>query len=226
MTDKKFKLPDKIIPIKNKDKLWHESWHKNRNLLDIPHPYRGVILGPPGVGKSTTVKNLLVRAKPEFEEIYLIHCDVENTKEYDDLDVEKLQEIPEPSEWSGERKTLVILDDLEFKLMPKDQKRCLDRLYGYCSTHLNISVVLCAQDSFNVPPSVRRCASLWILWKISDIDSLMTIARKCGMKTSHFKMIFDRLMKDHHDSLWIDLSKGSPMKHRKNGYEAINLLDL
>ena len=69
-------LPNKIIPLPNPDKEFHEAWDKGRNLLNIPHPFRAVFLGPPGSGKSTAVKNILMRADPCFENIIIIHCKI------------------------------------------------------------------------------------------------------------------------------------------------------
>ena len=69
------KLPNKIIPITNADKKWHERWYPGRNMLNIPHPFRCCCLGPPNVGKTTIIKNLIIRQHPPFEEVYGIHCD-------------------------------------------------------------------------------------------------------------------------------------------------------
>jgi replication-associated recombination protein RarA len=220
-------LPRKIIPIENPDKLFHEKWYNNRNLLNLPHPYRAVMLGPPNVGKTTVVKNLILRAHPQFEEIYVIHCDPSYTEEYDDLGdgCTILEEIPRQDEFEGKVKTLVVLDDLEFKFMDKDQKRNLDRLFGFVSTHKNISCCLCSQDPFNVPAIVRRCSNLWVLWKMTDMDAMATCARRTGMKSLTFKKIFQKLMTEPHDSLWIDLTTKSPMALRKNGYQAIHEMD-
>ena len=177
--------------------------------------------------KTTIVKNLLLRADPPFEEVVVIHCDSKYTQEYADIgdNVEMLDEIPAPEDWEGEVKTLVILDDLEFKQMPKIQKRNLDRLFGYVSTHKNISCILCSQDPFNVPPIVRRCSNLWVLWKMLDLDSLATCARKTGMKASGFNSIFNNLMIEPKDSLWLDHTSGSPYKMRRNGYELIKQVE-
>jgi len=219
----KYRLPNKLIALSNPDKQFHERWSKSRNMLDIPHPYRAICLGPPNCGKSTTVKNLLVRANPPFEKITVIHCDPEYTQEYDDLgsDVEIMGSVPAPEDWEGEQKTLVILDDLEFKSMNKEQMRNLDRLFGYVSTHKNISCILCSQDSFNVPACVRRCCNVFILWKMTDIDSMACTARKTGLKASNLKNIFDTLMTEPKDSLWIDLTSHTPYPLRKNGFQKI-----
>lgn len=222
---KTIQLPNRIIPLSNPDKEFHESWTKGRNMLDIPHPFRCVCLGPPNVGKTTIVKNLLLRAKPEFEDVVVIHCDGNFTKEYDDLgedNIEMLSEIPAPEDWEGEKKTLVVLDDLEFKQMSKSQKRNLDRLFGYVSTHKNISIILCSQDAFNVPPIVRRCSNLFILWRCPDLDAMATCARKTGMRREGFNSIFNKLMLDHRDSLWLDMTDKTPYPMRKNGYTIIN----
>jgi hypothetical protein len=221
----KQRLPKKILPMPNKDKIWHERWKKNRDMLNIPHPYRAVLLGPPNCGKGCITKNLIIRAKPDFEEIYCVHLDAQYTKEWEEVDAKMLSEIPEPDQWVGEVKTLVILDDLDFKQATKKQKMSLDRLFGYVSTHKNISVILCAQDTFSVPPIVRRCSNLWILWKINDLDSLANMARKTGLKADNFNTIFTELCCGSHDSLWIDTTDKTPYPLRKNGYTLITKED-
>ena len=219
---KNYKLPKKILPIPNADKAFHEKWYDGRDWLNVIHPYRAVILGPPNVGKSCVVKNLILRADPPFQEVIVIHCDPEYTQEYDDIgDVEMMGEVPSPDEFEGEVKTLVILDDLEFKSMNKVQKKNLDRLFGFVSTHKNISCCLCAQDPFNVPPIVRRCSNLWILWRGIDLDSMAMCARKAGLKSEELKEIFNNLMPEFRDSLWLDKTAKTPAPMRKNGYELI-----
>ena len=217
----KRRLPKRLLIMPNKDKKFHEKWKKGRDMLNIPHPFRGVCLGPPNCGKGLVIKNILIRAKPCYQEVYVIHPDPDYTKEWLDIGAKMLDRIPSPEEWKGEVKTLVILDDMEFKLMGKEQKRALDRLFGYCRTHKQISCLLAAQDVYNVPPCVRRCCNLFIFWKMNDMDSLAMTARKTGMKSNNFNVIFNELCKNPHDSLWIDLTKNTPYPLRINGYTPI-----
>ncbi len=225
-------LPQKIIAIPNRDKCWHEEWEQNRDLLNFPHPFRALFMGPPNCGKSTTVKNILLRADPPFEEILIIHCDPEFTQEYDDLynydkngkrddAIELLKNIPSPEDFEGIHKTLVVCDDLELKELSKSQRRALDRLFGFVSTHKNISVMLCSQDFYNVPCICRRCSNLFVLWRLVDMDSMAMTTRKTGLESGTLKRIFNKLMNEKTDSLWIDLTDNSPAKLRKNGYEII-----
>lgn len=225
----KYKLPNRLMPLSNPDKEgWHEKWKSGRNMLNIPHPYRMMCLGPPNVGKSTVIKNLIVRADPPFEKIVVCHGDPDYTQEYDDLgseDVEIRGDIPEVSEWEGDCKTLCIIDDLEFKSMSKDQNKCLDRLFGYVSTHKNVSVILAAQDAFAVPSCARRCSNIFVLWRIVDLDSMSNVARKTSLKSANLRNIFDNICTEFRDSLWIDLTCDSPYKLRRNGFQKITQTD-
>ena len=217
-----------IIPIDNPDKEWHEDWKDrvvkgqryHRHPMNIPHPFRAVLLGPPNVGKTTIGLNLVMYQKPVFEHVFVIHVDGEYTREYDALEnFELLDHIPDPDWWPGEVKSLVIIDDKEIKGLPKEQKRALDRLFGYVSTHKNISVILTSQDAFNTPPIVRRCANLWVLWKTKDADSVGMIGRKAGLKVDDLRLFFRKF--GDYDSLWIDSTPKTPYPLRINGVEII-----
>ena len=105
--DKK-KLPRRIIPVKCPDKKNHEKWYKGRDLLNIPAPARICCLAPPNSGKKSFIKNLIIRAKPMYEEVIVVHCDAEGTSEYDDVEAEMLTELPDPKEFDPDTKKLLI----------------------------------------------------------------------------------------------------------------------
>jgi hypothetical protein len=165
---------------------------------------------------------MLLRADPPFTKIVVCHCDADGTNEYDDVSAEMLGRIPLPEEWKGDEKTLCIVDDLEVKNLPKDQKIALSRLFGYVSTHKNVSVCLCSQDPYQIPPIARRCANLFVLWKLVDLDSLVMTARKTGYTKKDFHHWFNALCHKRHDSIWMDLTSGSPTPLRLNGFIPIS----
>jgi len=212
---------EKLIRIPNRDKTFHESWYPGRNLLNIPHPFRAILAGPPNRGKSTICKNLLLRADPPFEQVIVVHYDLE-TKEYDDLKGEHfflLNTIPNVSEFSGKRKTFIILDDLPIKQLKKDQQILLNRLYGYMSTHKNISICLCSQDAYEIPVLVRRSSNLWVLWKGVDHISLKQLSKRGGCE--NLMDLMKRYLHISYDSIWLDSSPNSPAPIRVNGYKVI-----
>lgn len=219
----KNKKKETVEVFDNADKEWHEKWEKGRNMLDIPHPFRAVLCGPPNCGKTSMIMNLLLKNRPYFEEVIVIHCDPEYTKEYDDVEAIMTDSIPSPEQFEGQKKTLVILDDLEYKNLSPDQKRNLDRLFGFVSTHKNISVCLSAQDVFNIPAGVRRCANIWLLWRINDLDSLTRLGRRVNYSGKQIKQLFDENIDDVHDFIMIDNTRKSPYPLRKNGTQSITL---
>ena len=100
-------LPDKIIPIPCSDKEgWSECWDtpKRRNLLNIPHSWSGFFIGPPSSGKSTMIKNLILRAKPRFREVLVYHFDPDSSSEWDDVDAKYLTEFPDPKSFDRNKK--------------------------------------------------------------------------------------------------------------------------
>jgi hypothetical protein len=218
-------LPDRIIAIPNKDKINHEKWQKGRNLLNVPNPTRFVICARPNTGKTTIAKNLILRQNPMFDKIYIVHIDPES-KDYEDIEgcvmLEKIPNVRDPI-FNGKYKTLLILDDLEYKFMDKKQLRNLDRLFGYVSTHKSVSCIVIAQDCYNIPPCIRRMSNFWILGKINnDMSSFLTIAQRCGMKREDFIYIFEKYIKGDHDTLWIDRTKNTPAEYRINGYSILD----
>lgn len=219
-------LPNSLCVIPCQDKDFHEEWTPGRDMLNFPHPFRAVFTGPPNTGKSTCVKNIVIRADPPFQEVVVIHADPDNTREYDDLGdgVRLIKHIPRPDEWVTDGKTLVVIDDIELKELPKEQRRALDRLVGYVSTHKDISVCMCTQDWFNLPPIVRRCSNVWVIWKSPDTRNMRAIGSRIGIP--NFPEVASQMLPQFRDSLWIDQTDKSPYPTRRNGFEPINKIEL
>ena len=221
-------LPKRIIPFRNRDKEFHETWDAQRDWLDIPHPFRMLLAAKPNGGKTTVILNIILRVARSdrpFEKIVVVHCDPQETKEYDDVERELRNDIPSPEEFLPHEKTLCILEDLNYLNMSKEQRGRLERLYGYASTHKNVSCMLTAQDPFRILPSVRRCSNVFVLWNNHDMDMIHTLARKTGLDTDTLQRMLEQHCQGPHDSFWLDFTTDSPAPFRKNGYERVQLSD-
>jgi hypothetical protein len=231
---RRFKMPkDKLLVMKNPDKGYHESWSKGRSKLNIPHPFRALVIGLPNSGKGVCCLNLLLAqgidkkikgANKPFEEVYVCHCDGDSTKEYRNCGATFLPKIPAPKEWNSDKKKLLILDDLSYKDMNKFQKEALKRAWAYVSTHKNLSCIMTLQDLYDLnEPLVRRCTNLFILFPSIDYTSLNTINRKLGLKKGDLEQLFKKYCKNNHDSIWLDMTADntSPYKMRLNGFKII-----
>ena len=212
-------LPKKILVIPSREKLWHEKWNKKRDELNFPHPYRLILTSTPNSGKTNLCKNILLRAKPMFEKIYLFHYDPD-CEEYEDVDIIKIDEMLEPkdSRLKQNIKSLLIVEDSQ---LAKEDIQKLDRLFGYASTHKGLSIIFICQNFFKIPPMVRRMANIFAIWKkSSDFDSLYYIGRKFGLNKDEFMSIMNQC-KSRYDFILFDMS-GNPDKIRLNGYIPIS----
>lgn len=222
-------LPNTIIPIPCSDKeKWQECWNKpvGRNLLNIPHSWRGLFIGPPSSGKSTLIKNVILRAKPRFQEILVYHFDPENSTEWDDVEAKMITVFPDPKGFDGKKKILLVFEDCNLKNMNNENRAKLNRIFGYTSSHCNLSVAITAQNPYDVEPSIRRMANLIVLWKNHDIQALKSLASRTGLKASHIEFIMIYLLKQPHSSLMIDLQRDSPAPYRIDGYTSVSLEQL
>lgn len=213
----------KIVVFKNKDKEgWYEDWYNRRDWLNFPHPYRCLISANPGSGKTNMIKNLILRAKPYFKKIFLCHYDLE-TKEYDDVDVIKLVELPDArsKDFTPSKKNLLIVDDYDFVSLNKYQMSNLRSLFKYASTHKGLSIIIATQDFFNIPSLIRRLSNIYFIWKGSgDLDSLYNIGRRVGYTKPEFKQLLD-MCTNRFDNICIDMTVNTPAPVRLNGYTLI-----
>lgn len=225
---------DRLVAFENADKGFHETWTPGRKPLDFPHPFRALLTGPPNLGKTTAALNILIRQTPAFDRVIIVHCDVE-TKEYDSIKegaedgtVIIVPEIPPPTSYGGnvdedgddiKLKQLVIIDDLDLQSLNKRQRENLDRLLGYSSTHLGLSVIVCTQDPFNIPASKRRMIEIFVVWRSVDMQSIQLLCKKVGVK--NLQELFDTYCKDRRDSIWIDTTPHTPYPLRLNGFQMI-----
>lgn len=213
-----------LIPFINPNKGFHEHWYPGRHIMDIPHPYRALFIGPPNSGKGVAVKNLVVKASPMFDKIIVVYVDPGENNEFGDLfadadaaDAFVVDKIPPVTDFDGKKKTLVIVDDLDCERLSKQQSINLSRLFGNVSTHKNVSVCLTAQDPFSVPATVRRCANLWVLWGMDDSNAVSIVSRRIGMEGARLSELFREHLQGFHDSLWFDRTNMTPYPVRVNG---------
>jgi hypothetical protein len=217
---KQTNLPKELIHIKNKEKEWHEKWNKERDPLNFPHPFRMLLLGGVNSGKTNTIKNIMARIEPIFKKIYLLHCGGEWTKEYEEIEHTILHGFEELSNetFDGKEKSLLIIEDMCLQNLNKVEKRKIDRLFGYISTHRNLSIMLTSQNFMSIPPKAREMSNILIIWKVRDTDLLKIIGRRIGLSKEEMISLSRKVFHEYRDSLWIDDTAESPFPLRKNGY--------
>jgi ABC-type cobalamin/Fe3+-siderophores transport system ATPase subunit len=234
--------PQLVVPYDSSDKKLKEKWTKERakDLANIPSPFRMLLLGPPGGGKSCVIKNLVIHQRPRFKEVYVIHEDhsadpeAPGTTEYDDLDPTlMMSEVPDLRFWNAvcaeddedgpPVKRLVILDDLEMK--GADRLKNLQTLFRYVSSHKGFSLMLAFQNFYGLEPVIKKCANVYVIWRPRDRDEIGRIEKSVGLEKGILKEIFNTVAHDEHDSIMIDRTSRSPAPLRLNVFEVIEFSD-
>jgi hypothetical protein len=226
-------LPQGVVPFDCSDKKIKEKWTRKRakDLWNFPSPFRMLLLGPPGGGKSTICKNVVIHQRPRFEEVYVIHedhsadPDAPGTTEYDDLDpTAMMNEVPDLKFWNAvcaaddedgpPVKRLVILDDLEMK--GSERLKNLQTLFRYVSSHKGFSLCLSYQNFFGLEPVIKKVSNIFVVWRPRDRDEIGRIEKRVGLEKGQLREIFDAVAEDDHDCICVDHTKGSPAPLRLN----------
>ena len=226
------KRPNKLLRFRCVDKDNHEHWSDDRAILSQPRPFRATIVGPPGSGKTSIIKSMLVNSDPLFERGFLYHPDPDATTEgeYQDCGLEPIEKLPETKYWyeiNPEKKHMVlVIDDIDVSELRRDQKTRFDRLVSNVSTHCSLSIMCCSQVFFNLPTVLRKTSSLFVLYKpISEEQDLKAMSKRVGLPALTLSDLFKQYCPSRFDSVWIDLSVGSPAPVRINGTKVLKMIE-
>ena len=107
------KLPNEIIPFLSNDKDFHEKPDQH-DLANFPSPFNMIICGNRNVDKTRVCKNILIHKNPPYDRI-VIYTPLEETHEYDDIDVEYINDIPSYDFFDRNDHNLFIVEDCDTK---------------------------------------------------------------------------------------------------------------
>ena len=238
-------LRGKVIPFGCSDKKIADVWTPDRDLAAFPQAFRIMCLGPPNCGKSTLAKTILSNADPPFDELYIIHEDYQpdggGTTEWDDCDpTEVMGEPPSLAWWDNicssddpdepPVRRLVVIDDLESTGISKERQRNLATLFRYCSSHHGISLILCFQNMFGLPPLLRKMANIIIAWRPVAKNEMGLIANRVGLDSKDLDLLFDAANElypktRNRNSLCFDFTDNTPAPIRVNLSTPVSLHD-
>ena len=208
-------LPNRIVGIFNPDKdrdHVRTNWTKDdRNPLKLP-VFRMILAGPPGVGKTTVIQNLLLHNK--FRKIWVV-TGSKYTEEWDNIPNSQVlvNKLP-PERKLVKPNRCLILDDISFGQWSKKDKNALEYIFRNISSHHGLSVCISSQVFMDIPPTIRRCANIFVLWKTPDmIATGKEIFKRAGLEGERSTRLFNLLDESMHHSITLDMIPGLNKDH-------------
>ena len=116
----KQQLPNKIINFNSADKDFHQKPDEN-DIANFPSPVIAILFGNVNCGKTRIMKNILCHKSPVYERI-VIYTPLEETNEYEDVDAELINEIPDLSFFDKDIRNCLILEDIYPKNLTRAQR--------------------------------------------------------------------------------------------------------
>ncbi len=203
--------------------------------FDIHHiklPFRMIIAGNSGSGKTQTLLNLLYNMPDTFEKIFIVTKNkdeplynyLEDKLGKDGLTIkEGITELPDLDALDKTQNNLIVLDDLVNE-PSKQQRPVCD--YFIRARKKNCSIIYISQSFYAVPKLIRDNISYLIIKQVSSMKNLTMICRECslGIDKKQLKKIYDDATQSKQDFLLIDLEGDKDERFRKN-FDEIYVLD-
>ena len=211
------------------------------------HPYRILIIGGSGSGKTNALLNL-INEQRDIDNIYLYAKDLGKSKykylikNRENAGIKHVNDSNAFIECSNtmddiyenvnnynptrKRKTLIIFDDMIAGIMTnKKLQEIIRELFIRCRK-LNISLVFITQSYFSVPKDVRLNSTHYLIMKINNKKELQNIAinHSAGIDYKDFIKIYKECTKESFNFLTIDttLPSSNPLRLRKNLFDTFD----
>jgi GTPase SAR1 family protein len=202
-------------------KIPESKQKKYESNAGLNPPFRLLVVGSSGSGKSNTVINLIYNMPNYFYSISIITKNADEPlynflkkKLGDSVCIyEGLDDIPPLDSYDKSVPHLVIFDDL---VLEKNQDKIIE--YFVRGRKLNISTVYISQSYFRTPKTIRANINYLILKKISSNRDLGLILNdySLGVSKEQLYSIYKYATKNKFDFLLIDIDAPEEERFRHN----------
>jgi hypothetical protein len=201
----------------------------NYEIHGIKLPFRMLIIGGSGAGKTQTFLNILHNFGSTFQNIYII------TKNRDEplynylsdklseegLEVrEGINNAPNLDDLNKNEQTLIVMDDL---VLERNQKQLEE--YFIRARKLNCSLIYISQSYYAVPQLIRQNLTYLVIKRLNTLNDLFRIMREysLGVDKSKFKQLYDNSTDTKQNFLLVDLEESPENRFRKNFNEVYEI---
>jgi len=203
----------------------------NPNFKDhkLNLPFRMLIIGGSGAGKTQTLMNLIRVMNGTFNNIHIITKNKEEPLyEYLESKVdtgltitEGIDSAPNLDEFDKKEQTLIVMDDL---VLEKNQKQL--EQYFIRARKLNCSLVYLSQSYFAVPKMIRMNLNYLIIKRLNTLQDLFRMLREYSLGVSKDVLVdlYQHSIQDNkQDFLLVDLDSEPKDRFRFNFLDVYDL---
>ncbi len=211
-----------------------EQTYPNYSKIQIKLPFRMLVIGASGSGKTNFELNLIkgmncfskihLYAKDLKESLYRFLIDkLEKVSKKHGIEVvtysDQLDDIPSVDDFPGDENTLVIFDDFIVDVKDKKFKRICDMFTR--GRKRNISVMFLSQSYFSIPADIRKNSTYIVLKKVAsekDWNRIIAEYSLTDINKGQLKRLYDAIVSESFlNFLMIDLqSNKKELKYRYN----------
>ena len=214
--------------------------NKNENK-DNNWPFRMIIIGPSGTGKTNTLLHLINNLHP-IDKICLYAKDLSEpkyeflTNKREQAGKKKLNDPHAFIEYSNDmdnvlddinnynknrdKKVLIVFDDMTADIMRSKKFKAIIKELFIRYRKLNISIVFITQSYFRTPKDARLNSTHYVIMKIQSRKELQNIAQENSgdIDFKYFLKTYKDYTSEPYSSMIIDTTvpSGNPVRFRKN----------
>jgi hypothetical protein len=202
----------------------------NFHIHGLKIPFRMLIIGNSGAGKTQTLLNIIHNMDGTFNNIFII---TKNKDEplYNYLEEklgnkglvisEGVENAPDLDEDIDKKdQTLIVMDDL---VLEKNQSALEE--YFIRARKLNCSLIYISQSYYRVPRIIRQNLNYLIVKQVSSLKDLYRIMGEytLGVEKDALKKLYENSTREKQDFLLVDLDASLQDRFRKNFNEIYDI---
>ena len=193
----------------------------------IKLPFRMLIAGGSGAGKTQTLLSLIYNMPNTFENIFITTKNKDEPlyrflqSKNDQINIkEGLENVPQLDKFDKDINHLVVFDDL---VLAKDQRPIEN--YYIRARKLNCSVIYISQSYFKIPKIIRNNCSYMCLLKLSGQREVNMILSEFGLGVSKEQLLalYQYATKEKFVPLLIDMEAEPQDRFRKGFLEVLTV---
>lgn len=200
------------------------------DIHGIKIPFRMLIIGGSGAGKTQTFLTILHNFGDTFQNIFIITKNADEplynyfrdkTAKGGGVEIlEGIDKAPDLDSLDKTEQTLIVMDDL---VLEKNQSKL--EQYFIRARKLNCSLIYLSQKYFAVPNMIRQNLTYLVIKRLNTLGDLFRIMREysLGVEKDELKKIYDASTDTKQNFLLVDLEEAPENRFRKNFNEVFEI---